>query len=332
MTVRVAVIGFGSHVRRNLLPNLLGVGRFNLVAVADISEPARAAVTDQLPWVRVYEDGAELIADGAADAVVIATDPASQLALAREAFEAGIDVLVEKPVGLSPEAAAELHDLAVERGRTCTVGTMWRRARATTITRRFLEQRGTELVQLNLCVAYPAVGSRRPTWGLDVLETAFFDTFIHPMDWTRSLMGEVSTVIGDAAVDDRGAVRSQLLLECERGTATLLMIAGSAAYRTAAWLSCADGSQIEIDTLHRVRIATEPSWLGEERDLEDQLSQGWETGPLYRGWARHGYAEELAAFATRVADGSTPSSDLADHAGTLALVRAAVEVAGKGAH
>jgi predicted dehydrogenase len=116
--VRAAVVGVG-HLGRHharILPTLPGV---TLVAVADrVLERAQAAAAPS---------GAEAVADarvllGRVDAVVVAVPTVDHLAVARPFLEAGVPVLVEKPMASSLEEADVMLSLAKRSGAVLAVG------------------------------------------------------------------------------------------------------------------------------------------------------------------------------------------------------------------
>lgn len=113
---RIGVVGLGKIARDQHVPALAASPSFRLVATAD---PAHA-----LPGVPAFADFATLLAAGPAlDAVVLCTPPAVRVGLARQALDAGLHVMLEKPPGRSAEEVAPLHDLAAGRG--CTLFAAW---------------------------------------------------------------------------------------------------------------------------------------------------------------------------------------------------------------
>jgi predicted dehydrogenase len=116
--LRAAVVGVG-HLGRHharILPTLPGV---TLVAVADrVLERAQAAAAPV---------GAEAVQDarvllGRVDAVVVAVPTVDHLAVARPFLEAGVPVLVEKPMAPSLEDADVMLSIAKRTGALLAVG------------------------------------------------------------------------------------------------------------------------------------------------------------------------------------------------------------------
>jgi len=115
----VAVIGAGNwgknHVR---VFHRLGA----LIAVAEASAGLRIKIKEDYPGVEVYPDYRDVLKNPQIAAVVIATPAPTHYSIAREALEAGKDVLVEKPVTLSVAEAEELNAVAGKRQMVLMVG------------------------------------------------------------------------------------------------------------------------------------------------------------------------------------------------------------------
>lgn len=115
--LKIGIIGTGAisaaHIRGYLeFPELC-----EIVALADIApgRPREKAETFGLGQVRVYDDGLAMIAAGGLDLVSVCTPPSSHRELAVAALEAGINVIVEKPMAPSLEDC----DAMLEAQRAC---------------------------------------------------------------------------------------------------------------------------------------------------------------------------------------------------------------------
>lgn len=103
--LRVGLVGCGRVAERGHVPALRRAKGLRLAAVADPELSRCAKLAPELPR---YESAADLIADGAVDALVLATPAAAHLADARLAAEAGLPALVEKPPAATAEEAAAM--------------------------------------------------------------------------------------------------------------------------------------------------------------------------------------------------------------------------------
>lgn len=116
--VRVGVVGVGSHSYRNVLPTLTYLP-VDLVAIADVNAEV-GAVTARQYAARAYTSTAEMYAAEQLDAVLLCVSAHQHPRLAIEAFEAGLHVWMEKPVGTS---VADVDRMIAARGdRVCVVG------------------------------------------------------------------------------------------------------------------------------------------------------------------------------------------------------------------
>ena len=90
MTFKIAVVGLGKIAMDQHLPCIAKNKDFQLVAGV-----SRNAKLESVPC---FESLAALAAGGIAiDAVALCTPPSVRLAMARQAFDAGYHVLIEKP-------------------------------------------------------------------------------------------------------------------------------------------------------------------------------------------------------------------------------------------
>jgi predicted dehydrogenase len=111
--VRLGQVGLGAW-GANLARNCDDLAE--LVWLCDTDEGRGAQAARRFPGARVTDSFAELLADPALDAVVIATPVPTHHTLAKEALEAGKHVFVEKPPAMRAGEMEELVALAEERG------------------------------------------------------------------------------------------------------------------------------------------------------------------------------------------------------------------------
>jgi predicted dehydrogenase len=120
--VRVALIGFGHwgpNYARILAGTLTGA---RLVACAEPSASRLAAFERQYPAARAYADYRRMLRDGDVDAAIIATPTSTHREVAEECLNAGLDVLVEKPLASTVTDAEAIVALARGVNRTLMVG------------------------------------------------------------------------------------------------------------------------------------------------------------------------------------------------------------------
>ncbi len=113
MPIRIAIVGYGKIARDQHGPAIAADPRFVLAAVVSPRAPADAGV----PLFPSTEAMLGAMA-GELDAVAICTPPTVRLAVARAAFAAGLDVLLEKPPATTLGEIEEMERLGRESGRT----------------------------------------------------------------------------------------------------------------------------------------------------------------------------------------------------------------------
>lgn len=122
--VRVGVIGTGSFGRNHarVYRDLQGDPHFNLefAGVVD-ADLARAKSVASEFGAQAFASVAELVASGV-DAVSVAVPTVAHLAVARKLMEAGVDVLIEKPLASTLAEADELQAIAEQHHRIVQVG------------------------------------------------------------------------------------------------------------------------------------------------------------------------------------------------------------------
>jgi D-galactose 1-dehydrogenase len=113
MTIRIAIIGYGKIARDQHVPAIAADPHFELAAVVSPRAPSQ----EQAPLFPSQTAMLEAMG-GQVDAVSICTPPTVRLAIAAEAFAAGLDVMVEKPPAATLGEIEEIERLAKAAGRT----------------------------------------------------------------------------------------------------------------------------------------------------------------------------------------------------------------------
>ncbi len=119
--VRVGLVGTGyiAEFHARALRTIAGV---ELVAVADQNRLRAEAFARAWGIEGVFGSLAEMRTSGRLDAVHILTPPDTHADVAREALEADVHVLIEKPLDVEPDKARALCELAEQRGLALGVG------------------------------------------------------------------------------------------------------------------------------------------------------------------------------------------------------------------
>ena len=200
-TVRVGIIGMGNMGRYHAEYLIAGkVNRAELVAVCSTS-PGKL---EKYKPLKIYNDGEKLIRSGEIDAVVIATPHYQHTSLGIAAIEAGLHLMVEKPIS-AHKADAERLIAARRKKPNLVFGAMFQlRTEPRYMKIRKLIQDGDlgAIVRINWIItdwfrteAYYASGGWRATWkgeGGGVL----LNQCLHQLDMLQWLCGMPARVRG----------------------------------------------------------------------------------------------------------------------------------------
>lgn len=121
--LRVGIIGTGGIADAHISGYLAFPGECEIVALADViaGKAAQKAEAFELADGTAFDDPVEMISSGLVDLVSIATPPSTHAALAIAALDAGIDVLVEKPMAPSLEDCDAMLAAQERSGRVLSV-------------------------------------------------------------------------------------------------------------------------------------------------------------------------------------------------------------------
>jgi predicted dehydrogenase len=179
-SLRAAVIGTG-YLGRFHAQKYAQLPGCELIGVVDARAAARDSVAAEL-GTRACADHRDLI--GAVDAVSIATSTPSHFDIARDFLEAGVHVLVEKPITETVEQARELVRLAAARGVCLQVGHLERFNPAILAAEPYLS--GARFVECQRLAPFKERGT-------DV--SVVLDLMIHDIDIVQTIVGgEIESV------------------------------------------------------------------------------------------------------------------------------------------
>ena len=129
--LRVGVIGLGEVAQVVHLPVLQSLPHmYEITAVCDVSPTLLQVMGEQYGVSRRYASAAEMVAAGDLDVVLVLNSDEYHAECVVLALDAGMDVMVEKPMCLSPREADDIIAARDRSGRTVMVGYMRRFAPA----------------------------------------------------------------------------------------------------------------------------------------------------------------------------------------------------------
>ncbi|HZU58424.1 MAG TPA: Gfo/Idh/MocA family oxidoreductase [Actinocrinis sp.] len=120
--LRVGLVGYGLAGAVFHAPLIESVPGLRLHTVATANPDRRARLAREYPHARAVDDAEQLLADPAQlDLVVIASPNRAHVPVARAALEAGLPVVVDKPLAATAAEARDLAALASAKGLLLTV-------------------------------------------------------------------------------------------------------------------------------------------------------------------------------------------------------------------
>ena len=149
---RVAVIGTGWWSTYTHIPGLQAQPDAELVAICDRSQEMLRKTADTYGPLSTYTDFQDMIRQERLDGVVIATEPGTHYELANACLEAGLHVMLEKPMVLQTALAHELVNLANNKGVALIIGYPWHYTENTRKAREVLGSGVLGTVQFLSCV------------------------------------------------------------------------------------------------------------------------------------------------------------------------------------
>lgn len=120
-TLRIAILGAGNHSQRNHLPALAEIKRrdpqaVELAALCDLRREHAERMAAQFGFHRVYTDLESMLAAERLDGLIAVTPIPETARLVERILQAGVPVLMEKPLGANLAEAEKITHLAQSTG------------------------------------------------------------------------------------------------------------------------------------------------------------------------------------------------------------------------
>lgn len=306
--LNVAVVGFGVMGQYHA-SNYAAIPQARLQAAVDPDAARRSFAADTY-GIRTYPGVRELLEAESIDAVSVAAPTSQHFRISRTLLEAGIHVLVEKPLAPTVAQAAQLVELSRSRGLVLQVGHITRFYEAVRI--------------LNETVSDPyLIEARRMTPRARIRDAGvILDLMIHDIDillkLVHSPVASVSVAghsLGGNGFEDVAAAQ----LVFENGCVARLL-ASRAAYSVERSLSVLERDKlVTLDSSrdpHTEIAIHRPATSSEAGSVRVERHQVEEVNPLRR---------ELAHFLARIARQATPIGTAEDDMRALALAARLLE-------
>ncbi len=273
MSASVLFVGFGQRGRQwHQIAATRGDCQMAGVVDSDDSARAAGAAKGLAAWATLDE----ALAASSPTAAIIATPPALHATQAIACLDAGLRVLIEKPLALSLRDAAAVADAADAAGRPAVVGHNFRHRALERTLRRAV--RSGHIGQLRAATIFTARPALVPAYEQPEC-AALWDLGVHHLDLLRGRFGGTPDLVDARAWSGADGLTFALHLEWgERAVADYCLREGASVYHHAEWLEGPRGAVRSVDgrawlvtTSRRPRRLRARSGPAAERVLLDAL-------------------------------------------------------------
>lgn len=336
-SIRTALIGYGMAGSVFHAPLIAATDGLELTSVVTADPDRSAAARGRYPGVRVLASVDEVWHDAAGhDLVVVASPNSSHATLALAALEAGLPVVVDKPVAATSADARRIRDAATERGLPATVFHNRRWDGDALTVRRLLADGALGRVhrfesRYERWCPEPKAGAWRESPDPDQAGGLLLDLGSHLIDQALTFFGPVGSVHAELAVVRPAAVVDDdvfLALVHEDGTRSHLWASAVAAdagprFRLlgSAGAYVKQGMDVQEAALKEGAIPNGPGWGAEPEAAWGRLGTPGRMRPVPT--EPGAYGEFYAAVRDSLRDGSPPPVTMEEAIAVLDVIEAA---------
>lgn len=303
--VRVAVIGAGQMANRVHYPSLQAQEGVDIVGICDLSPERLNDTADKYGVEGRFSDYRKMIEQTTPNAVYAIGPPDAMYDIWQWCLVAGVDLFVEKPLGLTLHQARALAYLAEKHGNITQVGFQRRNSPLLTTLLEHCSRRGP--VVHSVCRFYKADAT--PFLGA---RDHMMDDGVHAIDTLRAICG--GEVVNVVSTTKRVGVPDINFI-----SATLTFDNGSTGVLLNSWAS---GRRIFGVEIHSAGVAAEADLEGTGRIFEDGDTTGVEFNAQDEAdstdfFAYGGFLAKTTEFIDSVRTRSQPSSHFGDAVKTM---------------
>ncbi len=292
--VRLGIIGAGSVVTKKHLPALGEVPELAVVALCRRDAAALEATADRFRIPRRYADHRDLLGDPAVEAVLVATGPAAQPAIVRDAVAAGKHVFAEKPMAATAAEARAMAEAVRRSPVRFQIG----------FNKRFYYGYRTARQLVRAGELGAPTGLQARFWFQPGRADPLLHNGIHFLDLARFFMGPVEEVLTrEAAPPARsvpGARTWAISLRFASGAAGNLLISSLASWdfvNEHVDLVGSTHSTISVENGRVVRV------FRRSQEQRSQVSENTLSAHWWSGNDEQGFSVQLRVFAAAVRNG-----------------------------
>jgi len=318
--VRIGIVGAGAVVRRGHLPAFKSLHPIKVEAIVDVNVELAKNVANEFEIPRVFKSHRELIENLNLDIIDVCTPPQERYEIIKDAAEAGVHILVEKPLALTLEEALKIKE-AIERNsvKLCIVRNYRYFPAVKECKRRIKEGKLGRIVSIYGLATIPFPSDiTRSTW-LYHHGGVLYDFTPHLIDmilWLNDYpkVKEVHAVGGDFTGGDMGFINyAQILMKFENRTVATADVSWLTGITRFFIYICGIGGQIFLDVRNNnfmeihgflTPLNNMKTFLKESSLIKDIL-----TGRYFSGAALF-YKEIILEFINNIRSGTPPAAPI----------------------
>ena len=126
MKIKVGIVGTGSIAQWMHIPYIKSLAKYELVAASDVNSQLVKLIGNTFNISKIYTDYEKMLQKESLDAIIVCAPDEYPEVVCVDAFEAGCDVFVEKPLSLSIKSADRIIRASEKASRKLMVGYMKR--------------------------------------------------------------------------------------------------------------------------------------------------------------------------------------------------------------
>jgi|YelNatPaOPRAMG01_1025707.scaffolds.fasta_scaffold26112_2 predicted dehydrogenase len=310
-TVKIGVIGAGSHANNVHYPSLSMIKEAEVKAVCDLN-PNRLRITaEKYSIPSQYTDYKSMLEKEELDAVYLIMPPHQLYDIAVDCLKQGLNLFIEKPPGITRSQTESLAWYAEKHGCRTMVGFNRRFIPLMRRAREIVEERGF----INQCVStfYKNILSQEPPYYSGAVDVLTSDV-IHAVDTLRWMGGEVSNVFS--------SVRRLFVPYDNSFNAMITFQNGAVGFLMSNW---AAGSRVHVFEMHSKGISAfvnpnDRALIYRDGSSEPEVISTFEAAESTEFHVYYGFLSENMHFIRCVIEDREPETCFRDAVKTMELV------------
>jgi predicted dehydrogenase len=311
-TVKIGVVGAGSHANNVHYPSLFAIKEAEVVAVCDLNPDRLRATAEKYSIPGRYTDYREMLDKEELDTVYLIMPPHQLYDIAVDCLKQGLNLFIEKPPGITRSQTESLAWYAEKHGCRTMVGFNRRFIPLMRRVKEIVEERGP----INQCVSvfYKNILSHEPPYYSGAVDVLTSDV-IHAVDTLRWMGGgDVESICS--------SIRRLYVPYDNSFNAMVKFKNGALGFLMSNW---AAGSRVHVFEMHSKGISAfvnpnDKALLYRDGSSEPQATSAFEAAGSTEFHVYYGFLSENMHFIRCVIEDREPETCFRDAVKTMELV------------